>query len=502
MAKYLDQTGLGIVWGQIKEKFYSINDLDLEYGEGKIKLIGKEGASIAEIDAAPFIKDGMLSDVSIIDVINEDGQFGYKPEPDGEFIPVEAADEAGKYMLFTWNTDGGSKVDIIKLSDIATAYTEGEGISISPTNEISVDEVKTDITKTTADIPVAGGPLADLASKVYTDGKIPSGTNIQKILMDLFAKELYPSASVSVGKLTSAFAQPNVTVPHNGQTVEVGTPVTIPQFVAYEPNKTATPRTYSNFTYGWSAVDDDSKDQAGNPPSVAVTSIAMNTGEFTVKRTYTLFGKSSAPTTSVSNATMAQAVIPEDATPVVEEGSNTVKFDISGPGHKGTVLASPLYYIVSNFGNTDSTKNVAAQAQQDLSVATATASSKTYTVTGRYKFFFGYTSKTTAASMTSADIRALNGVASGWINPSGTTQVFGETGIKSDGTSIVIAVPNTYELKTVSDKLGNDMKATFNNKADVEVNLAGTAKTNYTVFMYPIVSGTQMELKNMTIGKK
>ena len=104
--------------------------------------------------------------------------------------------------------------------------------------------------------------------------------------------------------------------------------------------------------------------------------------------------------------------------------------------------------------------------------------------------------------MTSSEIRALNGVAPGWINPSGNTQIFGEAGIKSNGTSIVIAVPNTYELKAVSDKLGNDMKGTFNNIADVEVSLAGEGKTQYTVFMYPIVSGTQMELKNMTVGKK
>lgn len=510
MAKYLDETGLGTLWNQIKSNFYSINDLGLDYDEGTktIKLKGKDGSYIgAGISAAPFIKDGMLNDVFVINVTGDaESGFYYDPDGEGEGEPVKIehpeVTEAGKYILFQWNTDAGdNKIDIIKTSDIGATYTGSDSIDISGSNQLSVKEVKSNLTKTTDDILIAGGPLADEVASTFPEGKIPAGTDLQALLVSLFAKEIYPSASVSNGKLTSAFAKPTVSVGSAGQTVEVGTPVSIGQFAAYEPANTPTARTYSGFTNGWSAADDDSKDGDGNPAAVQVTSISMNTGDYTVKRTYTLFGKSSDSTTTVTNADKASAVIATDNV-VVEEGDNKVRFDISGPGHKGTVLASPEYFIVSNFGNTDSTKKVDAQVQQDLSNTSATAAYQEYKVTGRYKFFFGYTAKSVASEMTSAEIRALNGVASGWINPSGNTQIFGESGIKSNGTSIVIAVPNTYELKAVSDKLGNDMKGTFNNIADVEVNLAGTAKTQYTVFMYPIVSGTQMELKNMTVGKK
>lgn len=510
MAKYLDETGLGILWNQIKDKFYSINDLGLEYDEGTktIKLKGKDGSYIGSgISAAPFIKDGMLNDVFVINVTGDaDSGFYYDPDGEGEGEPVKIehpeVTEAGKYILFQWNTDAGeNKIDIIKTSDIGATYTGSDSISISGSNQLSVIDVKADLTTTKEDILIAGGPLADEVASTFPGGKIPAGTNLQALLVSLFAKEIYPDASVSIGKLVSAFAKPDISVTSAAQTVEVGTPITIGQFAAYEPTNTPTARTYSGFTNGWSAADDDSKDGDGNPASVQVTSISMNTGDYTVKRTYTLFGKSSDPTTTVTNADKAAAVIAAD-TVVAEEGDNRVRFDISGPGHKGTVVASPEYFIVSNFGNTDSTKKVAAQAQQDLSNTSATASYREYKVTGRYKFFFGYTAKSVASEMTSTEIRALNGVAPGWINPSGNTQIFGETGIKSNGTSIVIAVPNTYELKAVSDKLGNDMKGTFNNIADVEVSLAGEAKTQYTVFMYPIVSGTQMELKNMTVGKK
>lgn len=506
MAKYLDEGGLTILWNQIKEKFYSINDLGLDYDEGTktIKLKGKDGSYIGNgISAAPFIKDGMLNDVFVINV-KGDVESGFYYDPDGEGEPVriehDEVTEPGKYILFQWNTDAGDdKIDIIKTSDIGATYSGSDSIAISGSNQLSVKEVKSNITRTTDDILIAGGPLADEVASTFPGGKIPAGTDLQALLVSLFAKEIYPDASVSAGKLTSAFAKPNVAVASAGQTVEVGTPISIAQFAAYEPTSTATARTYSGFTNGWSAADDDSKDGNGNPASVQVTSISMNTGDYTVKRTYTLFGKSSDATTTVTNADKAAAVIPTD-TVVVEEGDNTVRFDISGPGHKGTVVASPEYFIVSNFGNTDSTEKVAAQDQQDLSNTSATAAFQQYKVTGRYKFFFGYTTKQTAASMTSVDIRALNGVTPGWINPSGTTEVF--SSVKSDGNSIVIAVPNTYELKTVTDNMGNDYLGTFNNIADVEVSLAGEAKTQYTVFMYPISSGAQMDLKNMTVGKK
>lgn len=515
MAKYLDETGLGTLWNQIKTNFYSVNDLGLEYDEETktIKLKGKDGSYIGDgISAAPFIKDGMLNDVFVINVTGDaESGFYYDPDGEGEGEPVKIehpeVTEAGKYILFQWNTDAGdNKIDIIKTSDIGATYTGSDSINISGSNQLSVTKVTSDITKTKDMIPVAGGPLAkivlndtDFAEK-YKDG-IPADTNLQALLFSLFAKEIYPNASVSNGKLASAFAKPSVSVASAGQTVEVGTPISVAQFAAYEPGNTPTARTYSEFTNGWSAADDDSKDGDGNPASVQVTSISLNTGNYTVKRTYTLFGKSSDATTTVTNADKASVVIPADNV-IVEEGDNKVRFDISGPGHKGTVLASPEYFIVSNFGNTDSTKKVAAQNQQDLSNTSATAAYQEYKVTGRYKFFFGYTTKQTADSMTSDEIRALNGVAPGWINPSGNTQIFGDPGIKSDGNSIVIAVPNTYELKTVTDSMGNSYVGNFNKIADVEVKLAGDAKTQYTVFMYPISSGTQMDLKNMTVGKK
>lgn len=362
---------------------------------------------------------------------------------------------------------------------------------------LAVREMKTSVTKTSKDIPVAGGPLADLVSEVYPDG-IEAGTDMQSILMNLFCKEIYPSASVTPGALTSAFAQPNVTVSSNGQTVEVGTKVTVNAFTAYEPGNTPKARTYNTFTYGYSLADDDSKD-GDTPPSVSVSEITMNTGTYTITRTYSKFGKASGDTiTTATGETATGITINLDDTLVVEEGANTVKFDIQGPGHKGTVVASPDYYIVSNLGNTDSTKKVAAQGQQNISNTAATSATTTYTVTGAYKYFVGYSTNTAYTQFNSDSVRALTAKTG---NLSSSTTVVDGTPIKSNGQSIVVACPNTYELQQVQNGLGADIKANFSSVGDVNVT-TGSIQTPYTVYVYPITNGAVVEYKNLIIRKK
>ena len=71
----------------------------------KIQLLGIDDTLISEIDATPFIKDGMLHDVD------------YDPETNK--------------LIFTWNTDEGQKTDEVILSDIIEPYTAGNGLSLS-----------------------------------------------------------------------------------------------------------------------------------------------------------------------------------------------------------------------------------------------------------------------------------------------------------------------------------------------------------------------------------
>ena len=73
----------------------------------EIKLVGQNNADLGSIDATPFIKDGMLDDVSY--------------------------DAASNTLTFTWNTDGETKSDTVVLSDILDPYVAGNGVNIDGT---------------------------------------------------------------------------------------------------------------------------------------------------------------------------------------------------------------------------------------------------------------------------------------------------------------------------------------------------------------------------------
>lgn len=344
---------------------------------------------------------------------------------------------------------------------------------------LAVREMKTNVTKTTNAIPVAGGPLANLVSGIY-DSEIPSGTDMQTLLMNLFCKEIYPNASVSNGNLTSSFKKPNLTITHAGGQVEVGTKINIPQFVGYEATSSATPRKYTGFDYGWSIADDDSKDADGQPAQVEVSGIGVVDGTYTVKRTYQGFNKETSGTvTTMSNAVAASAIIEAENDVVVGEGANKVKFEISGPGHSGTVVSSQTYYIVSNLGNTDSIKKVDSQVQQDFNISAATSASSEYTVTGYRNCFYG--SKTEPVDINNENIRSLtptNGVKKNF-----TMNI-------SDGTKqVIIAFPESWgSLSEVNDKnaFGTNIysEATFP-KQTLQVNGAENyTAINYSVYVY------------------
>lgn len=77
----------------------------------KIQLLGIDNAVVSEIDATPFIRDGMLNDVEY--------------------------DAETNTLTFTWNTAAGEMSDTVVLSDIIEPYTAGNGLDLSG-NEFAV----------------------------------------------------------------------------------------------------------------------------------------------------------------------------------------------------------------------------------------------------------------------------------------------------------------------------------------------------------------------------
>ena len=99
------------VLGLSGTKLSSTLNLKYDSTAKKIQLLGIGNALIAEVNAADFIKDGMVSDVSF--------------------------DSVSKILTITFNTDSGKEAIPVDLSSLVDTYTAGKGIDITK-NVISV----------------------------------------------------------------------------------------------------------------------------------------------------------------------------------------------------------------------------------------------------------------------------------------------------------------------------------------------------------------------------
>lgn len=100
--------------------------LDVRYNSTTKRLyLALDGTEFGSgIDASPFVKDGMLSDTSIIEVTSSDTSL------------ISAGYSAGEKLIkFTWNTDGGGKVDYLRVTDIAPQPWVFYAVSSSGSND-------------------------------------------------------------------------------------------------------------------------------------------------------------------------------------------------------------------------------------------------------------------------------------------------------------------------------------------------------------------------------
>lgn len=123
--------------------------IGLDYGDATtealankkaIKLVGKEGVVISEIDASAFIKDGMIQSV--------------------EF------DAQTKHVTITFNTDAGREAIDVDLSTLVDTYKAGTGLSLANDGTFSVN------TTTIATVEKA----AELANAAETAAKTHANT--------------------------------------------------------------------------------------------------------------------------------------------------------------------------------------------------------------------------------------------------------------------------------------------------------------------------------------
>lgn len=436
---------------------------DVEYAEGKILFKNAEGTQLAEVDATPFIKDGMLSDVEIYTATADDADLV----------------EGEKYIKFVWNTDGEAKEDYILASEIGATYSAGEGIEISAENAISVKEVASAKVNVN-EIPVGGTPLADIltAKGIKT---IDAG-NLQEVLEALFSQNLWaasPKRTVPTA-LDTSMSAPSISYDKTG-TLEVGTTVKLSASA-----KTATASasiTYSGFEYGYSKENDNTKDGA-TPASVGITGTQVEGSDYALSFV-TNSGFGGADVADVAGSSTSGNEL------VVAEGTNKVTVTATAPSFTATVPAQDAVYACSSLGKTDAEHVVAASEASTINSTTKTATNNA-SVTGAYKLFVG------ASATKIVDSEGIKGLASNkWTN--GTTAVSFAGGTFPAGQYATIAMPSAWSLKEVKNGMDLVITENFATVDTVKYVLPDNSEVDYKV--YSNLYGADVAYNSIKIGK-
>lgn len=280
------------------------------------------------------------------------------------------------------------------LADIVSRIViDGDGtkyLSDNGTYKLIVADT-TETVKTTDAIPVAGGPLADLLNKAGINSISPD-TSMQDLFVSLFTKELWPTNLVfKEGTVSAAIAAPSFTLSNTGL-VEVGATVTIGKTTLSVATMSTTARTYSGFTYGYSSANDNTKDSSNTTITVNASNAALNSVNYTMKRTTNGSVENAAANTNPAQVTL------DSKTFKAIEGTNTVKVDITGPTANATFASMPVYYACSNLGKTSEEHKSVAKDTVTKSSSTP-SNSKTLNVTGVYPYYTNKDNITTFAKL-------------------------------------------------------------------------------------------------------
>lgn len=477
--------------------------VSLTYEDNTIKLLGKDSAVLGTVDATPFIKDGMLEDVAIVEATETD--------PVGDYT-------SGKHIVFTWKVqDGETKTDSIPVSELAKTYTAGNAIEITESNEVAVvvaesteaetnylvndgglkvSEMGAGVTTLGQEIQVVGGPLADDLKDIFPNNIIPAGTSVETILMKMICKEIFPTASASQGSISASMSLTTLAFNPTDDTVEVGTKVTTNALTASNSTYSTTPAKITGLTNGYSLTENGDK-VTGNM-EFAVESVSEASNNHKITFTYTGFTETApAAVEAASTVTMPAQTL------VVKEGECKVSVSASGSKFTATSPAvSQEYYNISNV-NTRQKETKTISTKSLSSTASKTTSDK---VTGVYKYFAGYydfaSNQVVEDVFTSAIVRGLT-THTGDIIKDGTTTLVDSTSVTSNGKSIVVAVPSKYKLATFQNDLGGSEINNFSKIGTVAVANPTNADftTNYTVYVWPVAGGATITYKNVTITK-
>lgn len=497
-----DYNTLGKVETAIKNvadaaKSYSVQALTAEelaaLGEANVKeaykLVDEDGTQAGS--TVKIYKDSALQSVSFAD---QKLTFVYNLA-DGSSKTVDV--DVSSFLAENEFGDGLVVTDHV-VSVALAEHTEGtnDNYLVMEEGKLAVREIEADDTKLKKPIVVAG-LSGQFGAGNYSNGNtIPAGTDIQTILQNLLCKELYPTPTSTNGTISNSIAQPTVTLSHSG-TIEVGTEVSLNSASVAESTVSTTPNKVTGMTNGYSAADDDSADSTAT--SVSKEWSTSRTGNaYSMSATVTKFNGGN--TTATTPATVATRSMAATTLGYAAEGTNKIKVSVTGDTFTGSVEEIPVMYLVSNLGNTDASKKTTKVNAQSNITPAAPTNSREVSVTGKYKYFLGYSDNTTYNQFNSESVRKLN-AKTDWIEIDGTTTIVSDKpSMTSNGKSIVVACPAKYKLATIQNGVGANILPNFTSVGNVDVT-TGSITTSYKVYVYPITNGAAVEFKNVTLTK-
>lgn len=351
---------------------------------------GGKGKALADI--ANSLPDNVIREVADFTTDGSTVTFNYEYNVKQESGLFDGDAQGSKTIPSATTSNAGvmSATDKVKVDKIVTDG-DGNKYLTDNGNYQELIEDTTETIKTTDAIPVAGGPLADLLNKAGINSISPD-TSMQDLFVSLFTKELWPTNLVfKEGTVSAAIAAPSFTLSNTGL-VEVGATVTIRKTTLSAATMSTTARTYSGFTYGYSSTNDNTKDSSNTTITVNASNAALNSVNYTMKRT-----TNGSVENATANTNPAQVTLDSKTFKAIE-GTNTVKVDITGPTANATFASMPVYYACSNLGKTS--KEHKSVAKGTITKTSSTPSnSKTLNVTGVYPYYTNKDNITTFAKL-------------------------------------------------------------------------------------------------------
>ncbi len=351
---------------------------------------GGKGKHLADI--ANSLPDNVIREVADFTTDGSTVTFNYEYDVKQESGLFDGDAQGSKTIPSATTSNAGvmSATDKVKVDKIVT-NGDGNKYLTDNGNYQELIEDTTETIKTTDAIPVSGGPLADLLNKAGINSISPD-TSMQDLFVSLFTKELWPTnLAFKEGTVSAAITAPSFTL-SSTNLVEVGATVTIGKTTLSVATMSTTARTYSGFTYGYSSTNDNTKDSSNTTITVNASNAALNSVNYTMKRT-----TNGNVENATANTNPAQVTLDSKTFKAIE-GTNTVKVDITGPTANATFASMPVYYACSNLGKTSEEHKSVAKGTITKTSSTP-SNSKTLNVTGVYPYYTNKDNITTFAKL-------------------------------------------------------------------------------------------------------